>query len=107
MHRATTITALQLPAMLALLALWLNAAQAAAGATPAAAGATCADCREGDFNSPRIHFYWVDVTAQQCCGLCTANATCAFAIHDGAVGNCYPSPATSTGCALAGLSRHI
>lgn len=58
---------------------------------------TCDDCREGDFNEPRIWFYWRNTTAAQCCDLCSANKTCAFAIHDGTVGNCFPSPASSTG----------
>jgi hypothetical protein len=64
---------------------------------PAAPPATCGDCREGDFRTPPIYFYWRNTTAQECCDLCSANSTCAFAIHDGTVGNCFPSPATSTG----------
>ena len=76
----------------------LGAPQATPKPAPMPSGsATCGDCREGDFNEPRIYFYWTNTTASQCCDLCSANKTCAFAIHDGTVGNCFPSPAGSTG----------
>ena len=73
------------------------AALARLPASAAAAAATCGDCREGDFRMPPIYFYWSNTSAQQCCDLCTANVTCAYAIHDGTIGNCFPSPASSTG----------
>ena len=80
-------------AQLALTAALRLALLARAAPTPPA---TCGDCREGDFNDPRIYFYWTNTTAAQCCDLCSANKTCAFAIHDGTVGSCFPSPASST-----------
>jgi hypothetical protein len=62
-----------------------------------APAATCGDCREGDFRTPLIYFYWRNTSAQRCCDLCSTNETCAYAIHDGTIGNCFPSPASSTG----------
>lgn len=81
----------------ALAPLLLLYVAATASQRPGGPPATCGDCREGDFNEPRIYFYWRNTTAAECCDLCSANTTCAFAIHDGTVGNCFPSPASSTG----------
>eukprot|EP01045_Picozoa_sp_COSAG04_P019845 COSAG04_NODE_1967_length_5113_cov_5.084421_4_plen_318_part_00 len=57
--------------------------------------ATCGACRSGSFATPLIYFYWTNTTEQSCCDLCSANASCAFAIRSGT--NCFPAPADAAG----------
>ena len=62
------------------------------------AAATCAsDCRVGYAPArPLIYFWWKNTTLEQCCSLCSANKTCAFAIHSTEHnGGCWPAPNTA------------
>ena len=85
---------ISLPA--AAVSVWLCAAVLAQHCVSTAGGECASDCRAGGFSKPVLYFEFRNTSAEECCRLCQANATCAFAIRRESDGMCWPSPATAT-----------